>query len=443
MNVSIALDNLSFESGEAFSDEIGAKSAVDTDLLNPVHDQEYGNMVTVFDAYSTIVDRKYICRGDMERVKALTPLYPALNDLVDQYPINSFTLEPSRVNYDVSMEGFTRTAFEAVVKALRQILDFVVKSFKRLWQFIQSDTQRTQAVDDVGGKLIAIQNYIIETDKVVSGTRMAGDFKKVKDGAFKSEAHNAYKWNGLKQSFLQAPEQHHEAFKTIIGVLTLKVSPFVEGVDAFLKELIVAQTAADIDLAIAKIELVDMTSGALTRLVTEAGYSTKSVQVNSKMTNFQSMSGFLLNSYRSAENSRPPIDEAAFTKTIVTGRVDDWSSDLNGLINSSTARITPTLDRIKSFDETKLPASLQDVYVNKLAPFFMSLTSILQGFTALENSLGMLVANRNNVTIAVSKAALNVAKTMDRYVTDKKEDFTLSEQAVLWKYRKALNGKFQ
>lgn len=439
----IALDTLSFESGETFTDEIATKDAITTDVMNPVHEQEFNNMLSVFDTYKTIRDRRYICRADMHRVVALAPTYPALDELVDRYPVNSFTLEPSRVNYDVSMEGFARTAYEAVVKALRDILDFVIRSFKRLWQFMRSDTQRTQAVDDVGSKLSAVQNYIIEVDNVVSGTRFAGDFKRVKEGAFKSESHNVYKWNGLKQSYLLDPEDHHRQFTVLAGVLTDKIPPFVDAVSTFLTSLVKAETAADVDLAIAKMELLDMSSSQLTALVATQGYSTKSVQVNSKMTNFQSMASFLLNVYRSAENTRPPIDESAFMKAVVTTSVVNWSEALNETIRTSTTRTEPLLTRINSFNESSLKVGLEDVYINKLAPFFMSLTSILQGFTALESALGMLVTNRNNVTVSISKAALQIAKEMDRFVVGKKEEFTLAEQSVIWRHRRSLNSKFQ
>lgn len=443
MNASIALDNLSFESGEVFNDEILAKDAVDTDLMSPVHEEPFNNMLTVFDTYSSIVDRRYVCRGDMERIKGLAPQYPALNELVEQYPVNSFTLEPSKVNYDVSLEGFARTAYEAVVKALRDILDFIIKSFKRLWQFMRSDTQRTQAVDDVAGQLVAIQNYILEVDKIASSTRFSAEFQRVKEGAFKSEAHNLYKWNNLKNNFMVDPAASRAIFNTINDVLRAKTPPFVDAVSAFLTALTEAESESEINTAIAQMELLDMTSAQLTTLTAQQGYSTRGTQINPKMTNFQSMSSFMLNTLRSAENDRTQANIADFSKAIVTFTVDEWSGAMNETIAFNQSKVDPILKRLESFNEGSLKPGLEDVYIQKLTPFFTSLTSILQGFTALENAMGMLTANRNNVTIAISKAALNIVKSMDKFVMSKKDELTLAEQSVIARHRKALNSKFK
>lgn len=442
MNASTALDNLTFESAEVFVDDVKASDAVTTDLLNPVYENGYNDMVTVFDTYKGIVDRKYICRGDMVRVNELSTQFPVLTELVEQYPINSFTLEPSTVNLDVSMEGFARTAYEAVVKALRDILDFIVASFKKFWQFMRNDAQRTQAVDDVSDKLVAIQNYILEVDKVVSSTRMSSDFKRIKDGELKSELRNLKKWNGLKNSFLTNPGGNLEMFKTISEVIKVKIPPFVDAVGAFLTALTQASSESEVDVAIAQMELLDMTSASLTKLVADKGYSARGVQINAKMTNFQAMSVFLLGTLRGLENDRPQVSDIDFTKAVVSYTIVPWGDTMNEVIAFSSTRTAPIMARLEAFNEKSLKPGLEDVYINKLSAFFISLTSILQGFTALENSMGMLVSNRNNVTAAISKAALQVAKAMDAFVLSKRDDFSVAEQAIIWRHRKALIVKF-
>ena len=185
MTTTIDLSELSFESAELMEAPAEVEEPMSGDLPNPVYAQEFEDMGTVYNVFETITARKHVCRDDMERIQKLAGSYPSLERLLKKYPLKSFSLEPSRINYDVSTEGIVRSTYEAVIKALKDVLTFIAESIAKLWDFLTANGQKTAAVDDLEAKLKTAQIYILEVDRVMTTTRLAEDFRKVREGAFK------------------------------------------------------------------------------------------------------------------------------------------------------------------------------------------------------------------------------------------------------------------
>lgn len=445
MNATVELSGLSLESAEIGPDDMRAEDAIGEVVDNPIHSKQFDDMQRILTSYAAIVDRGYVCRGDMQQIEDLAIDYPLLARLFCRYPINSFTEDPSRVNYEVSNEGFVRTAYDAIVKAFKEVIAFLLESFKRLWKFLTDNAQRTAAVDDMAARLTAIQRYISEVDKVMSTGPLTTEYRAVLRRGFDTEHHNlSKKWNGFKQLLLTEPAKGGEYLDVISGVIKTKIPPFVESVDQFLTNLSTARTETDVMSAIARMELVDMNSAALTKCVSEMGYNFRGAKTDPKVTNFQGMANHMRNSFRSWGNDRNAIlDRSSFQRWVLETTVTPWAKNLNETIAWSTGRTGPILKRLGEFTGDKLEPGMEQVYIDKLVPFIMSLTSILQGFTALEQSMGMLVTTRDNVVIAISKAALNVAKNVDGYVVKNKARLPVVDTAVIWKYRKSMVNEFK
>src|SRR5690606_16503236 len=76
----------------------------------PLDSEEYDHYVVVSEVLKRVQERKSITRADVQQLEPLVGKgYPALDNLLDQYPVNSFTEVPSGTNLDVSTEGFIRT----------------------------------------------------------------------------------------------------------------------------------------------------------------------------------------------------------------------------------------------------------------------------------------------------------------------------------------------
>lgn len=443
MSTSILMQDLSLESSEAPLDDVETTGIFVDPMKAPDQSEDFDDMMLVFETYSTVVNRRFICRSDLERIKGLTGKYPALGKLVKRYPINSFTEEPSTNNYEVATESFLRSAYEAVVKGLRAVLDFIVNSMKRLWKFLSDNGQRTAAVDDIRDKLTEIQRYIVDVDRVMQDEQFAEDYKKVRDGAIDIQLNNISKrWNGFKQTALVDREKLNGMADVVTNVLKTKVGPFVMVVEEFLKELARAETDTDVTAAIDRIKMANMWDVELNTLATEFGWNLKNIKLGEGVTLFQGVTGYLLASYRSWDNKRIPLERTDFVDAINGYQIDKWADKINETIKWSSSRTDRLLTEINNFNEDSLRPQLEDAYIQQLVPFFRVLSSTIQGFTSLEQCLGMLVTTRDNVAIAMAKGSLEVAKSIDSFVVKNKDKLSVMSRAAVGNRRKALVAHF-
>lgn len=444
MTTAIDISLLSLESGDVEFVEVAPESAINTELVNPVFSENFEKLNLVYDVLETIFARKFVCREDVLRLEALVPTCPHIAKLLDRYPANSFSEEPSRINYDVSTESFVKSAFQAVVKALKDVLKWFLEIMSSFWDWLTTSGQQTAAVDSIDAKLRAIQSYLIECGNIFgSGTHALGDeYIKVKEGAVSGQFHNLNKkWNQFRQWHMGNPNDCYRDMETLSGVITTKLAVFVEAVDTYLSKLRNAVTEGDISTAVAKIELFDINSGELLRLAINRGYNPRN-KLEANVTPFQAMTGVIKGKYRGMINDRTDIHRGDFEASLTTYAVSEWSKDIEDVINTAKKRIDPTLKKINEFNPDDISPRLDDIFVNMVTPSFKALTSILSGFTNLQQSVGLLTANRNNVSVGIAKAALETAKKIDAFVVANKSKLTIAEQNVLWRQRGALKAVF-
>lgn len=439
MTVNVSLADLSFESNEVLAVDIDPSGSFDGIPSDIASSPSLEQAERLFDVYSTIIQRKSICRADMQRIADLRETFPSLEKLLKKYPVNSYSIESTQMNYDVSTEGFVKTTYEAVVAALKAILKFLVDNFKRLWKFLTQNAQRTAAVDDLEGKLVGIQQYIVEVTSLLQSSEVAGEFKKVGQGIWDNERHNVSKnWNEFRNFVISKPDEAYEIVDVIAGVLKVSIPPFAEAVEGFLTELANSVTEQDIMVAITKMSLYSTPNAQLIQLSAKYGYRPSSMRIAENMTPFHSNTLYIRSVFRSWSNHRQDISPEVFASAVVNLRTMPWGDVVTEAVRASSQRTERLINKIDAFNEKSLKPGMEDIYARELLPFFKALLSIIQGYTILEGCLGELIANRDNAVIAVSKAALNIAKGIDAYARKNNDRLTIGSRAVLATRRKAI-----
>lgn len=436
MTTTLDISSLSFESAE-FDIDAGPVESPDQ-LEDPVYGDPHEHMLTIQGIYANISGRKYVCRDDIEQVKKLSAVYPSLEGFIRKFPVNSFSKEPSRINYEVSTESVLRTAFEATMKALRDIIDYIADALRAMWNYLTSAGQKTAAVDSLSDKLKACQSFIVEVDRVVSNSSLGEEFKRVREGAFNNEFHNlSGKWNFFKHLQLNKADDLHQDLGVLGGVIKTKLGPFAQMVDRFLVLVATAKTEDEVMMSINLVKNFDMSSAKLMKLARDYGYS-PAVRVPENMTLFQSQSVVIRNQYKSWINDRSPLDRQQFNGLISSYAITPMADEVADTISWAKAQVEPSLKRIKEFSGKAMNPGLEEVYLKNISPFLKVLSSILSGFTAVEQCLGYLIENRNGVGKNVADAALGIVKKMDAFLITNKDKFTVAQQNVLWRQRKAL-----
>lgn len=438
----VFLEEASFESDEVIADaDLFEQTRVVPD--NPLYTQDYNDMDLVFASYSGILNRGVVCRDDIQKVQHLADKYPSLKKLLQKYPVGSFTQDPSSMNYAVSTEGFVATAYNAVVKVLRDILNFIVRSFKRLWEFLNGNERRTIAIDNLADRVMAVQDYLINVDKAVNGLGVSDEYRKVRQGAMMNSLQNLNKgWREIHTFFIEKPEDRNKALDAITGALKVNIPPFIEAVDEFMDDLVKAETEVDVREAIETLKMLDLSNSNLTDLASNYGYSRKNIQVDGRMSEFQSVTNYIQGYMKSLASRHGQLSKEKYTELVLNMQIDNWSKEIVETIKWSSAKTGPVLDRLANFNENSLKSGLQDSYAIHLTAFFGNITSIVQAFTELENALAQLVEARNEATLKIAKGGLETAKVVDKFLTANKGKLNISASNYINKYRENLRKLF-
>lgn len=440
----IELENLSLEAVfDPAGEDIRPESAFIDTIPNPVHGKEFDDLETVLGTYRRIVDNGYVCRDDVMQVEPLRAEYPALESLLARYPIGSFSNEPSLINYEVSNEGFARAAYEAVVRTLKQIIEYIVKVLKGMWRFIVNALKRTKVVDNFDDALKSLQAYILEVEaELVNGPKAElykEESKRIKD----VEYHNLVKrWNGLTHAIIFGGGDIQGYLDTVLGILNDNVPPFVDAVGVFMDEIEAARTESEVEAAIVKMELhsmADKGSDRLTVLATSLGYRPNNYRQNPRITQFQGKCLQIVGHLRTLSNDHQTVlPREAFMHTLLELQITPWAGSVESTTSSIDAKISKIQPRLDSFDAKKLQPGLERVYTYRLAPFMVAISSILQGIGSLEQALGMMVTARDNTVVGYAKAALRIVKGIDAFVRKYDNELTLREKLVRKRHKEAV-----
>lgn len=438
----VPFEDLSMESSETVADtELFENTRVVPD--NPLYTQDYNDMDLVFATLNTVEERGVVCRDDIERVKHLAEVYPNLKKMLTKHPVGSFTQDPSNINYEVSTEGFIKTAFNAVVKVLRDILSFIVRSFNRLWEFLNGNERRTIAIDNLSHRVLAVQDYLINVDRAVNDLPITDEYRKLRLGAFENTRHNLNKtWREIHSFFIERPEDRNAALGAITGTLKVAIPPFIESVDQFMDNLVKAETEEDVKAAIAQLQAARITNGALTNLAQSYGYSQANVRLDQRMTQFQSVSNFIRGYMKTLSSRHSQLSKESYTNLVLTMTIEEWSKEIIETIKWSSAKTGPVLNKLANFSETSLKPGLEDSYARHLTAFFANITSTVSAFTELEQALGMIVEARNEATLKIAEGGLAAAKVVDKFLMSNKSNINVSANVHISKYRENLRKLF-
>jgi len=446
MTHQFSLDQLTLESAApVLGDEpIRAEAALANEEPNPTLNKEYEDLLHFTDVYGRIVSRGSVCREDIESIAGYVEDYPALRKLLERYPVNSFTAEPSRVNLEVSTESFIKTAFTAVVNALKDVIRFIINVFKSIWDFLTQNRARTQAVDDIAEKLTAIQTYLQESAVVMSETSLAEDYSAWMRRTYDTQIHNLNKtWDELKNmSALDQPRVRGYLDKLASTVIA-KLPPFADGLEQFLSDLKDARSQQELKTAILKMNLVDMTSSALTTLASDLGFNPTKIKKDPRITNFQAQAIWVRNALRSWNNERSAtVTRENINDLIFRTDVQPWAQVLDNAMNLTKKRVDSAMKGIMAFNEREVDPSLKQTAVDELTPFLTALSSIIQGLAICQQCIGMLVTARDNATIAICRAALAAAKSSDGYIMKNKDKLSIGQMTIIRRHRTALQASF-
>ena len=444
MSLTLSFESLSLEGDEL---EVGdVEGHFDNTLKNPLTQEDYLDCVNVVETWKGVNERGYITRQDVTRLYEMKEKFPHLETFFVRHPLGSFTTEPSHVNYEESNEGFLSTIATALIKAIRATIDWIIEKAQALWNWFTGTTVRSNKVEEVAKNLLALQGYLQEVIPLLEKGNQAEKFKLHYKRALDTQLHNVNKtWNALADKINKSEGEYAGQIQDICLVLSSQVPGFIDDVQTLLDMLSVAETESQVEQAVQANTIArgKVSTNSVAQLALKFGYNPNTIKRQQGVTDWQAKCQVVLGHYRGLSNDkRVDIPEANFRGVLLNTRISNWSDYMKDTERALGSKIPDMIKKLRGFDPSKMNPNLDAAYRRHLINYLPALVSTLQGFSHLQEAVGLVANVRDASTVAVAKAALALVQSADKFVTENFDSLTLSEQAIRKKHKSAVHASF-
>lgn len=440
MNAAISLTSLSIESAEVdFNERVDAEAGFRDQIANPIFSKEYEDAELVFSTFKRINERGFVCRADIEPVSHLADSFPSIKRMLTRYPLNSFTEEPSRVNFEVSNESVIRSVLTALKEAFFRVIKFLRESLTRVWDNLTSGRKRTVEVDKIGPRVDAMQRYIVEVDKLMAESPVADEYTQWQRRNIKSAADNLSKnWNSLKNNVTTNQVKSKELVGVFVDTLILRTVPMAIMIEQFLTDLGAASTAGDIGVAVTKAQMFDMTTSSLATLANQVGWKSN-MRSDPRLTPFKSMVSFISGSFRSQSNSRVDISPTALTAMMGELRIETWGDLVPADLTDARKRLEGSLRKLQDYDVDKnLDPGLEMHYTSIVIPFINQVSVNVSALNDLQALASLIIGTRDQAMVDVANSCLGVVKGMDSFIGKNRAKVSPASMVAITRYKSAV-----
>lgn len=439
MNAVTSLSALSIESAEVdFSERVDNEAGFRDQIANPIFSKEYEEAELVFSTFQRINERGFVCRTDIEPVTHLAETYPAIKRMLARYPLNSFTEEPSRVNFEVSNESIVRTVLVALKEAFFKIVKYLRESLTRVWDNLMNGKKRTVEVDKIGPRVDAMQRYIVEVDKLLNDSKAAEDWQPWQRRNINTAAQNLSKnWNALKHVVTTDQVRSKQIVGIFVDTLILRTVPMAIMIETFMTELSGARSANDIGASVAKAQMFDMTTPAMAQIANQWGWKSN-MRTDPRLTPFKSMVSYVTGTFRSQSNNRMELKPTDLTAMMGELRIEQWG-DLVPDMTDNRKRLETSLRKLQEYDVDKnLDPGLEDVYTRIVIPFINQVSVNVSALNDLQALASLIIGTRDQAMVDVANACLAVVKGMDAFIGKNRAQVSPASMIAITRYKAAV-----
>jgi hypothetical protein len=440
MSAVTSLNNLSIESAEVdFNERVDSEAGFRDQIANPIFAKEYEDAELVFSTFKRVNERGYVCRGDIEPVSHLADQYPAIKRMLTRYPINSFTEEPSRVNFEVSNESIVRSVLTALKEAFFRIIKFLRESLTRVWDNLTSGRKRTVEVDKIGPRVTAMQKYVLEVDLLMMDSQVKEDYLPWQRRNIKSAADNLSKnWNSLKNNVTTNQAKSKELVGVFVDTLILRTVPMAIMIEEFLTDLGGAKTPGDIGAAVAKAQMFNMTTQTMAALANQVGWKANGPR-DPRLTPFKSMVSFISGSFRSQSNNRVDLSSAQLTAIMAELKIEGWGDLVPSDLTDARKRLEGSLRKLQDYDVDKnLDPGLEMHYTSIVIPFINQVSVNVSALNDLQALASMIITTRDSAMLDIANACLGVVKGMDSFISKNRDKLPPATMLAVTRYKAAV-----
>lgn len=381
--------------------------------------------------YDNIKGRGSICREDAINIESLSQENSILRTHCRRFPSGMYTEDLSTVLFNETVASLESSIVKSMSETLSTVTSFIGQHGSSAISYIKEvfdEDARTNVSIRKTLHLIEFLNKSIETlNKANNARKFKADLSHIDGIIF--DKYTA-KWNGLKDVISQ-PSNDMAILSESIAIPVIEIYPTVmESIKKLIEDASSAKSKEDVDKIIKGYKSPSVNISKLSKWVSKHVPQNKTVKTEGIVTPIQAMAMTIRTRVKSLENDRNSrisfkakdvLENITNTEWVTTESIADD-------ILKKAQNISRDQERLGS-EMTRLAKStiVDNDVTQALIPIVLELLSIVRGFGALIDAIGVITIVKRNLVNDQLQALSDGVKAVYEIVRNKRADLTVGE----------------
>lgn len=421
------------------TEELSTESSLDKrDSLKNSPYSENGNLglfQEMQDIFARIIDRGTVCREDAITIENLSQENSILRTHVRRYPSAMYTQDPSRTLYDETVASLESSVVKSMSETLSTVTGFIGQhggaAISYIKEVFDEDAKTNASIRKSAHLINFLDKSIKLLEKADNARKFKSDLSHV-DGIIYEKYTD--KWNGLKDAISQ-PSKDMAILSESIAVPVIEIYPSVMStIKKLIEDVSSATDKNAVDKILKNYKSPEVNITKLSKWVAKHVPQGKTVKTEGIVTPIQAMAMTVRTHVKSLENDRnvrvsfkpkDVLDNISKTEWVTTEAVADE-------ILKKAQDVSRDQERLGSEMARLAKSTVVDNEVTQtLIPVVLELLSIVRGFGALIDAIGVITIVKRNLVNEQLQALSEGVKAVHEIVRNKRVDLTVGEVTEL------------
>lgn len=409
---------------------------------SPYSDGTIDTLARLVELRSRIKDRGTICRADVNDLAELSSENSVLSNHLRRYPVSFYSESLSTILYDETMVSIENSVVKSMSDTLSTITRFIGNHGGSAIDYIKEVFDEDARTNASIAKVNILVEYITKTRAILESSgiarKISSDLKYVDESLYDEYTS---KWNGLKSAMSSSDKEMNWLSESIALPVIDAYPKTMAAATELIEGLSKTKTSADVDKLIKNYSKPNINITRLKKWVSKHIQLNKVVRTEGVMSEFQSLAMTVRSHIKSLQNNRTDKPPFKFKDTLATMSGMEWVT--TKVVSEDILKRAEEVSKSQSDISNKMDRLTKDLVLDEslghaALPIVLELLSIVRGFGALVDSIGIITLVKRELVNEQLKSLTKAVGSIHQIVRDRRQDLTVGEISNLNKLTKEL-----
>lgn len=377
-----------------------------------------------------IVERGSICRTDAEDLKQIADVHPDIQTYVNETPTAFYTEALSDVNFDDTVEALENGIAKSMMSTIGDMANHISTRATSAMKYVTDAFDDETITNKNALRVMIMVEYATTISNIVGKSKSGRDLSKgINQLIDKSLDEMASEWDGLKALVNNSKSDLRGLVESVSSPIISYYPDVLKNIIDVMEGLEKAKSKEDVSKLMKSITVPNVAYGRLSEWIKKYKPGVK-FKPAGEDTLFQTVAVYVRNTVQSLSKDRQvhfDIKADTFLKSseyiplmssqVTTERELKKAKDI-------TSKYTGDLNKLGKMAQRLV---LADNYEADAMPIILEVLSLVRGFNALEETLGMLTIARRELINVYLTTLSDISRNLHLFVKSHTGELTIAE----------------